>query len=110
MFYSSGGADSGSHRNVIIKGTEEQIETARQLILAKVEEEQTLRRNIDIATQNRTPRRPNGPGPSSVPAAAGQGAPNVDLAALNGNSVSLCGELEVFVSCAYHPNDFFIQG
>jgi hypothetical protein len=109
FFIVLGGGDGGSARNVFIRGTDEQIELARQMILSKVEEEQTLRRNIDIATQQRTPRRPTSVSSSNSP--GGPSSMNPDLSGVNGNSLPLKtnGEMEVFVSCAYHPNDFWIQ-
>lgn len=99
-----GGPDAVRMVLVTLRGTEEQIANARQMIIEKVDEEQSMRRKIDLMTQSRAPRK-----------SAGGGFPTTSAnpsAAVNGNhqSTKQSGVLEVFVSCAYHPNDFWIQG
>ena len=48
-------------RMVTIKGTEEQLVTAKQLLQAKVEEEEAMRRKIDLSASNRAPRHKHKP-------------------------------------------------
>ena len=49
-------------RLVTIKGTEDQLTAAKQLIQAKVEEEDAMRRKIDLSASNRAPRHKHKPG------------------------------------------------
>lgn len=88
---------------VTIRGTEDQIEAAKQMVIEKVEEERALRRNIEIVTSSRTPRRAG-----TNPTVSNSTNPE----ALNGSlpAIPRSGVFEVFVSCAFHPNDFFVQG
>lgn len=107
----TGGGDAGPTRAITIKGSEDQINLAKQLIIEKVEEERNLRKSIDVATASRTHRRgggsspsfPNPPGPLAPPS-----APVVSIEPVL--PLKQNGILEVFVSCVYHPNDFWIQG
>lgn len=105
-----GSGDSGPTRSIIIRGTEDQINLAKQLIMEKVDEERNLRKNIDVATASRTPRRGGGHSPSSTPLVGPSVPPgNIGSAEL-ALPIKQDGILEVFVSCVYHPNDFWIQG
>ncbi|CAL8089336.1 unnamed protein product [Orchesella dallaii] len=111
-----GNGDSGPTRLITIKGSEEQILIARQLIIEKVEEERHLRKNIDMTTASRTPRRPGGisPSPSSPSVSLGPSGSSSSAPMNTGSTepalpLKQNGILEVFVSCVYHPNDFWIQ-
>lgn len=109
--YFIGTGDAGPTRAITIKGSESQINIAKQLIVEKVDEERTLRKSIDVATANRTHRRGGGGSPA-FPGTSGAGP----SATSNSGSIEPVlplkqdGILEVFVSCVYHPNDFWIQG
>jgi len=84
----------GAARQVMLKGSESQIESARMLIFEKVEEEKRMRKN---ALSNRTKR-------------AGGAAGASCRGGRNSHTLLPNGVLEVFVSCVYHPNYFWIQG
>ncbi|ODM99995.1 Tudor and KH domain-containing protein [Orchesella cincta] len=110
------GADAGPTRSITIKGSESQILIARQLIIEKVEEERHLRKNIDMTTASRTPRRPGGASlsPSSPSVSLGPSGSSSTASVNTGSTepalpLKQDGILEVFVSCVYHPNDFWIQ-
>ena len=49
-------------RLVTIKGTEDQLTAAKQLIQGKVEEEEAMRRKIELSASNRAPRHKHKPG------------------------------------------------
>ncbi len=111
FFVILGNGDAGPTRAITIKGSESQINIAKQLIVEKVDEERTLRKSIDVATASRTHRRGGGGSPA-FPGTAGAGA---SAPSNSGSSEPVLplkqdGILEVFVSCVYHPNDFWIQG
>jgi len=110
----SGGGGDIRLVTVTLKGTDDQIGYAKSLIIEKVEEEKVLRRNIEVATKNRSSRMPAAPGSPPPPGAFDN--PPLPSATANGvysTSVSIAAlkdrVKEVFVCCAYHPNDFWIQ-
>ena len=94
--------ESDAYSVVTLKGTEAQMDLAETLISEKVDEEKNFRNRIKGVASTRTPRRVN-------PSASSNDVPNAATAEPSAVSFIPNGIIEVYVSCVYHPNMFWIQ-
>ncbi|CAG7826662.1 unnamed protein product [Allacma fusca] len=95
--------DSEEYGVVMLKGTQDQIDLAESLILEQVEEEKNFRNRIKGVAATRTPRRVNAAAASTDVRPQPQDLP-LSKPVLRPNGI-----VEVYVSCVYHPNLFWIQ-
>jgi len=92
-------------RVVTIKGTEDQIAAAKQMLEEKVAEEEAMRRKIDLSAASRAPRHKK-PADNATPQAEAEPAgPRRESLAATGAD----GYLEVFVSAVDTPAHFWVQ-
>ena len=94
--------ESDSYTVVTLRGTESQMDLAETLISEKVDEEKSFRNRIKGVASTRTPRRVN-------PSASSNDVPTSTATDPSTASFIPNGIIEVYVSCVYHPNMFWIQ-
>ncbi|XP_043226497.1 tudor and KH domain-containing protein homolog isoform X1 [Amphibalanus amphitrite] len=92
-------------RLITIKGTEDQLSTAKQLIQTKVEEEEAMQRRIELSAANRAPRTKHKPDAGKSQGAGDQPVPTRESLVATGAD----GYLEVYVSAVDTPGHFWVQ-
>ncbi|XP_037079117.1 tudor and KH domain-containing protein-like [Pollicipes pollicipes] len=92
-------------RAVTIKGTEDQLATAKQMLQEKVEEEEAMRRRIDLSASNRAPRHKNKLTDATKGQDGAEPVPTRESLVATGSD----GYLEVYVSAVDTPGHFWVQ-